>query len=317
MHEELRRSNSIGDLQGIRYFANIVLKDECIKQSSAQQLCSFANDMRLNFSAAVHFFNYLGYVDIHEDIIMPTELGRYLLQLQENEFDNHLSHTCLKKIIEQNIFNLDAIHFDVFTESFYVLRHAFPFSAAVFRNVLIQLNALSESGGSVLAISPALVSLFKSEKQEWKTKLTLEKLKLQLEQQAEQGALAEAYVFNFEKARLSSSGLATKIQIISDIDVTAGYDIVSFENITSVQYDRFIEVKSYCGKPHFYWSKNEISTAELYGERYYLYLVDAEAINHSGYLPTIIKNPAKTVLETGNWLIQANSYLVLPINDED
>lgn len=60
----------------------------------------------------------------------------------------------------------------------------------------------------------------------------------------------------------------------------AGYDILSFNSATSLSYDRFIEVKSFHGKPHFYWSSNEKNTSELWGDKYYLYLVDLDLYKH-------------------------------------
>lgn len=63
------------------------------------------------------------------------------------------------------------------------------------------------------------------------------------------------YTGGYDKARLLSTAFAEKVKRISGIDVSAGYDIVSFEEDASVQYDPFIEVKSFADQPHFYSSK--------------------------------------------------------------
>ena len=62
--------------------------------------------------------------------------------------------------------------------------------------------------------------------------------------------------------------LAGKVRRISEVDVTAGYDIISYNSIKSKETDRFIEVKARSSSG-FYWSKNEYETAKLKGEPYY------------------------------------------------
>lgn len=58
-----------------------------------------------------------------------------------------------------------------------------------------------------------------------------------------------------------------------------GYDILSFETSTSILPDRYIEVKTFRGHPHFYWTDNEIAAARKYAEHYYLYLIDIDRIS--------------------------------------
>ena len=72
-----------------------------------------------------------------------------------------------------------------------------------------------------------------------------------------------------------------------------GYDILSFEAADSLKPDRYIEVKTYRGHKHFYWSEGEITAAHMLAERYYLYLVDYEQINNPGYQPEIIQAPTR------------------------
>ena len=164
-----------------------------------------------------------------------------------------------------------------------------------------------------MELSEHYESLFAKVQKTTKRKLSLEALKKQMEQQELQGEAAEEYVLKYEMTRLADSPIVQRIKRISDIDVSAGYDIVSFEGGASTEYDRFIEVKSYVGQPHFYWSKNEIEIATLYADKYYLYLVNADSINQPDYSPTVIRNPAKSVIESDEWLMQPTSYFVLPV----
>lgn len=314
MQEDLRRSNTIGDSRGILYFAGIVLKSEQILRDSARQICSFVDGIRINYNGAVAFFEYLGFIEVSIDSLRPTEEGKKLYSLLFDGFEESLCEACLYKLTADGIIDISALRFDAATGRYYIQRHGFPIASAVFRNVLIQLKALTElqDGSGSLEISEHYETIFTKVQKRERRKMSLETLKKQLELQEIQGEAAEVFVVGYEKIRLFSTGLAEKVKRISGIDVSAGYDIVSYEEGTSVQYDRYIEVKSFLGQHHFYWSKNEIEVATLYGDKYYLYLIDAEKSAENGYIPTIIRNPAKVVIESDGWLMQPTSYLVLP-----
>lgn len=315
MQEELRRSNTIGDSKGILYFASTVLKNGEIKRDSARQICSFINDVRINFNSAVAFFEYLGFINASANLLTPTEDGNKLYSLlDDGGFEEALCEACLNKVTTDEIIDITALRFDVVKGKYYIQRHGFPIAAAIFRNVLIQLNALSElrDGSGSLELNERYESIFAKVQKKAQRRLSLDALKKQLEQQEIQGTAAEEYVVEYEKARLLNKVLSKKVKRISDIDVFAGYDVVSFETDTSIEYDRFIEVKSFVGQPHFYWSKNEIEVATVYGDKYYLYLINAEKVTEYEYVPIIIRNPVKTVIESDGWLMQPTSYLVLP-----
>ena len=117
----------------------------------------------------------------------------------------------------------------------------------------------------------------------------------------------------YEQKRLLWGKNSAKIKQISDIDVTAGYDIVSFQDNESTRVDRFIEVKSYYKTPSFFWSKNEIDTAKRLGLSYYLYLIDMEKYLLDDYEPFIVFNPATEIMKSENWLIEANSIKVTQV----
>ena len=318
MQEDLRRINSIGDSPGILYFASKVLKSELILKDSARLLCSFVDGIRINFNGAVAFFEYLGFISVSTDSLIPTEFGKNFYFLLNDGFEEALCEACISKMISDEIIDTTALRFDATKGIYYIQRHGFPIATAIFRNVLIQLNALKEcqDGSGSLEIIEKYEAFFIQVQKKKKREMSLDALKKQLERQQLQGEEAENYVVEYEKARLFNAVHANKIKRISGIDVSAGYDIVSFDDSKCVLYERFIEVKSYIGQPHFYWSKNEIQVATLYADRYYLYLVDMRKIKDCGYSPTIIQNPAKAVIESDGWLMQPESYLVLPSGAE-
>lgn len=114
-----------------------------------------------------------------------------------------------------------------------------------------------------------------------------------------------------EKKRLPK--MAQKIKRISDFDVAAGYDIVSYESYETEHYDRFIEVKCYIGFPHFFWSENESDVARIKADKYLLCLVDYARIGEPGYQPEFIRNPYETIFNGEEWLVNAASYRIQKI----
>ena len=106
-----------------------------------------------------------------------------------------------------------------------------------------------------------------------------------------QGSLGEQFALAFERKRLPEF-LHGKIVHFEEHEIALGYDILSFEPPTSILPDRYIEVKTFRGHPHFYWTENEIAAARKYADHYYLYLIDIDRINDSNYEPQLIPNPA-------------------------
>ncbi|MDR3186292.1 MAG: DUF3883 domain-containing protein [Christensenellaceae bacterium] len=315
MYKELERINTIGDARGILYFANIALTKSEIKRDIARQRCSLTNEGQIHFDAAVQFFDDIGLVTLpSKNIIRATELGLKLYSAQNaTNFIFEVCKLCVIKRIADGQLNPTKIIFDLTKTKYALLNTAFNLTAAVFRNFLITFKALTPyDGGAKLQIASQLEAFFVTEQKKVKKILTLFELNNKLEQQERQGEEAELFALTYECKRLGVTEATDKIKRISDADVTAGYDIVSRETIESAEFDRLIEVKSFIGDLHFYWSSNEIKTAKLFGEQYYLYLIDADCLNQENYLPTIIRNPARLIFESAEWCKTPQSYFVFP-----
>jgi hypothetical protein len=95
--------------------------------------------------------------------------------------------------------------------------------------------------------------------------------------QKQVGEIAEKFVIEFEKQRLKEEHCDEKIDKINQISITntrAGYDIESFNDKSSLSYDRFIEVKGSINKKFdIHWSVNEINKAKEHPDKYWLYFV--------------------------------------------
>ncbi|MGA2655893.1 MAG: DUF3883 domain-containing protein [Verrucomicrobiota bacterium] len=105
-------------------------------------------------------------------------------------------------------------------------------------------------------------------------KLTQAELLQMLERQRERGELAEQKVLEIEVDRLKElkrPDLAAKVERVSIHNVSAGYDINSFEKNDS---PRYIEVKSSVGSQiTFEWSAGERAVAARLGDAYCVFFV--------------------------------------------
>ncbi|OQB13024.1 MAG: hypothetical protein BWY15_01988 [Firmicutes bacterium ADurb.Bin193] len=312
MRRELKHNNTVGDINGINYFAEVILSQGETDYSSAQSICSFVNGIRLNFSCAVAFFEYLEIVNYDNVTIVPTDTGKELSQcLNTDKFTNSLCELCIKKIVNDGIVDISAVHFDPGVRTYFVEKYGFPVWAALFRNTLILLGAIVESENGRYYFQLSAEKIFTKLLSKKQRKISIEMLNERLKIQQEQGELAEEYVVRYEMKRIYDNPYVGDVKRISDIDVSAGYDIVSFESKHSQNYDRFIEVKSYIGKPHFYWSRNELEVAKAKQEQYYIYLIDSERMSEDDYVPKIIRNPANSIFESDSWIVESSAYYIV------
>lgn len=213
-----------------------------------------------------------------------------------------------------NIMSPRNVSFDLIYHSIQIDRAAFTFKYNSFRHLLIALDFLKphpDSASRKYFINPRYRRLFDKRllPEIRKRKIGIERLEEVLERRQINGAEAEEFVLRYERHRLAGHTQIELIQLISDYDVGAGYDLISFENDQSVRHDRFIEVKSHDGSESFYWSANEVEQARIRKSEYFLYLVDRSRISRSEYSPLIIQNPYEVVfLDEQVWRRAAKSW---------
>jgi hypothetical protein len=149
-------------------------------------------------------------------------------------------------------------------------------------------------------------------------KMSLAELDQHLKIDREIGDIAEKIVLEYEKNRLkneeSADSESTLVQIISGTDVTAGYDVESFDGKTiDLEFNRHIEVKGSTGNDlSFYWSSGEIKKARELETSYWLYFVsgiDRKTHSYHGKI-TKIPNPSHDVFESGKYSSNCTKYHV-------
>jgi len=308
MLAELKRCNSVGNTDGLIFLVSMLSGRKKVGFNELVNRCSLEKNIIVHCSGALAFFQYLGYVDQEDEIVIPTEKFRDLSGIGNDEIIKTLVDNCIKKLTEDGLFDPNNTTFDPESGHLNIKRSAFPLSYAAIRNFLTAVGVLKKEINGEIGVSESFEADFSSHLRERKDKFTLEQLLRKQAEQNKRGFEAEEFVLQYERKRMPQK--AYKIKRVSDFDVSAGYDIVSFSEGDSVIYDRFIEVKCYLGTPHFYWSENEADVAKRKGDKYVLCLVDYTKISEEGYVPEFIINPAEEIFRDNTWLVGTASYKV-------
>lgn len=311
MLTELKRCNSIGNVDGILFLVSIMAGKERISRDEIRNRCALENSITVNCPGAVAFFEYLRLVDATSDTVMPLPELDTLATKSNGEIIEQLAAMSINRLVEEGIFDKDATGFDAEKGHLTIKQSAFPLAYAAVRNFLTMAGALDKEENGEICVAGNYESDWTEQLRNRRKKFTLEQLLKQQEDQSRRGLEAEEFVLGLEKKRLPE--LAQKIKRISDFDVAAGYDIVSYENNETEHYDRFIEVKCYMGSPHFFWSENESDVARIKADKYILCLVDYLRMGEPGYQPEFIRNPYETIFDSDEWLINASSYRIQKI----
>jgi hypothetical protein len=314
MRKELKRCNFLGNIDSLHYFVEVAIVDYQTNIDAIKSICSLNNKLNLNATAAVFFLEEIGMISIDAtNKVISTEFGRSFNGCNVDTFRQRLSDAVYLYLIENGMIALEAISYDHTTHLCHIRRSGFPLTAAVFRNLLLEFGALIEISSSEYQVHDDYEAIFESTIKKQRPKVTLEELMGNQQKQAEQGRLAEEFVVAYEKNRLQDPNLVDGVKQISDIDVTAGYDVVSYDDKYSECYNRFIEVKSYHGTPQFFWSANEYETAKKLGTRYHIYLIDMDKYQHPGYTPVIVSDPSTILNENEHWISEVASWKITKI----
>lgn len=311
MLTELKRCNSIGNIEGLLFLLSVLDGKDKVSRTEINNRCARENGIVVNCPGAIAFLAYLKLVDIMDNVIIPTERMMPLSGKNKEEIINIIIKLCLSNMVEDGIFSQESLGFDTDKGHLSIKRSAFPLEYAAIRNFLTVAGALEKEHNGEICVTDSYENIFAKDLKSYRQKLTLEELLKQKEEQSRRGLEAEEFVLELERNRLPLK--AYKIKRISDFDVAAGYDIVSYDSNESMKYDRFIEVKCYLGKPHFYWSENECDIARQKGNKYILCLVDYTRIKEPGYTPQYIRNPYDDIFTNENWLVNVASYKIQEI----
>lgn len=127
------------------------------------------------------------------------------------------------------------------------------------------------------------------------------------------GELGEQKALEYEVNLLLKQNIEKTPKIISDVDVSAGYDMVSFLSPESESFDKYIEVKS-CQdmNQQFYLSSNELKVAKEKGDSYFIYIYVREKDEI-----IVIRNPYQRILLSEEWAKEPQIYRIHKIINGD
>lgn len=299
MLEELIGFSSFGSIRGMSSIIEIV--------SSGRVRISDLNILsRLNGSveiprvlAALGLLEELGLCKRMDGYVEPTERCRQIADNPE-QIGRDVGTLLLSCLIEEGAIPSSVIFFDTQKGRYCMKRTSVKMRFAAFRNLLLDAGILSAEGDLFYFLVDDNVFL-QNAVRNWRQGMTPEQLMRKLKKEKEAGEIAEKYVMDYECSRLGFPK-AEKVEHVSLVSVSAGFDIASFNNPQSIVFDRLIEVKAY-GSRGFYLSSGELNAARKYGNNYYLYIVNINEIAEPNYSPTIICNPIEYFSSCDDWRI--------------
>lgn len=200
------------------------------------------------------------------------------------------------KIEIRKIFDLN-IEFDEEKSVYRLNRNSVELSLSGLIFLLEGLNLIKTDSLYIYFSDVSLVEHLDN-KNKTKTEMSIVELKNSLILKEQLGEEAEKIAFDYEINLLKELKINKEVKLVSQFDVSLGYDIVSYLDNETDKPNKFIEVKS-CADDNFrfYISRNEIDVAKLKGERYFLYLYNRKYKNIK-----IIKNPYKNIFTNKEWI---------------
>ena len=311
MLDVLKNLKYHGGKDGLLFFICNVIGTGQIRIKDAEIICARSpGKYYLSIEDLVSYCRALGWIQISEDVLSVSP-DLVLLLNDKEKLNDVLIVSTVNQLFKEALMDARMFYYDSVQCCYAFKNELFPLSLSSLRNVLISQGFLIPSRDIEITrfyISPTYETLIAKHCKSRRKQLSLEQLKRQLEENELAGEKAEVFVFEYERKRLGQP-LSEKVRRISEIDVTAGYDIVSFDSNQSSEPDRFIEVKA-VSNAGFYWSRNEYEIAKLKGATYYLYLVNLNRINEQDYSPQMIQNPAINIMDTDEWFVESQSYYV-------
>jgi len=307
LNEKLDNLSSIGDRQSVICVISCIQHGTTSLDSLQQYMFSKIGTRVTDTLHIVLLLESMGLVLVNDDDLTCSDKLTEIFQSNEDRVEELFLDLFIDYLLSENVMNLSYVEYDLLSDSYKLPSKSFRYRHAAYRNLLISFGALILRSDHLYDMSATLSRFL--HRPGFVRKITQQRLKEILEAEELMGADGESFVLQFERQRLGRS-FADNIKQVSLIDVAAGFDIASFNSACSSEHDRYIEVKTYKGEPHFHWSRNEKIKASLLRDHYYIYLVDYDRIRQSNYEPQMIQDPIKNIFESSEWSKTIDSYLI-------
>ena len=312
LNERIERFDEIANVSGLFFVWQSIIQGVKSFSSLSQLRSHHSGKLCLNLLPAVLLLEEMGYISFDGETIKNVKIPSDISC--ESEFISFFSDILLDFLLEEEVISLDCLIYNSQEDRFILSRKGIRYKYASYRNLLLSFGVLSKREDGNYHFEKRIdtitrIALLKNKKK------TEKRLLEELERQRQEGLAGELFVLEYEKKRLNGHSSICKIKQVSLIDVTAGFDIISFDNLESKYLNRYIEVKTYKGKPHFHWSINEINVSRIRSEHYFLYLVNYDRIQDDGYSPEIIQNPSTYFVDNDEWISTPELFFYERISD--
>lgn len=274
-------------------------------------------DGRFVFDGCLPLLKFMGILTLDKELKIRLQHLPSESLTNQDKFNHWFIEYFLFQILSKDkwfqiIFNDENISFDTIYNNILIKSSAFTFKHSNIRQLLLDFGFLvihPDLRIKDFIVNPLYKNIFDKEilSKMKKPNLSKEQLLRLIKEQNLHGEEAEIFVLSYERKRLNYQKEVIKI---SDYNVSAGFDILSFNTEDSDRADRYIEVKSYSGDIRFFLSRNEIETANTNRKSFFLYLVDREKMHDEGYIPLIIANPYNEVIVSNSWKKIPQNYEV-------
>ena len=275
------------------------------------ELFDLYDKIGVSINTSIDFNNSIYRYDVGVNSLKLLENARFISKIdsgyeKSNKYDRGLFDRKINEYLNRVFVNdvlsllMGKTHFVAETKRIRISRNYIPLR---YMGLLMLLESLNEiqSVDKDIVLSQRL-----SNKIINNSIVTPEQLEKKLIHQNELGEIAEQFVMQFEKKALVEKNIDLEPIQISKIDVSAGYDILSYysNNIEDIKY---IEVKNCDNKYSFFLSQNEVEMAKATGDKYNLYLY-----NRVQDYVEIINNPYKKffVDKSCDWAIEVADYKI-------
>lgn len=329
MLSRIERFRNLGNIKTTYALLNqfIELNVKEINRRNLKNLCIDINrDFSGSFEGLVHLLNKFKFLkNEYENVKLDKNFPvnkfsntEYLKTELNNTFLSFLENS--KKF--RDLFPIDCFRYNKEKQSTYINKGYIPTKYYPLIHYFISTNFFYYGQSKeIININELYLDIIIKRHQNYsfnkkdRIKMTHDQLIEKLSKQEARGIEAEKFVLKFEKKRLHGHDYINQIKIISNVDVRAGYDIISFNSIDSKSSpDRLIEVKSFKGSEGFYWSRNEVEVAKSNSEEYVLYLVDYDKMkSKKNYEPKIVKDPYLNIFQSDIWSKEAENWFLRPL----
>lgn len=310
--------------------SDLASTEDCSIDSLIKQCKSIASGGQIgDYELILNYCKTCGLIQIRNNLVTISVLGQKFLDANRERYFE-INEAQKQLIIEKIIFKGTLNHFarELF-EFFSLNQNTYRYEISTNENLLSDSHDRTIHFFKYLGILTSNDFIVQVEKKYSELVYELmadskgiseQQLEKSLIENRKLGAQAEHAIIEFEKQRLRKLGRFAQAELvkrISAINVSAGYDIESFDGDTDVIFpDRFIEVKATQGTEiRFYWSFNEIRIAKKKKNSYWIYMLREFKENDLKFSPVMINNPARNISKKNYLTMEAQTFLIKEISE--